>query len=82
MPTYSTQVNPSSIFIFATNSETRPYTAIIDFDWTHDSYGQIIQQHVNTVANVPANLNNGIIYQLSGAYVNIQVPNGFSVQFS
>lgn len=82
MPTYSTQVNPSSIFIFASNPENRPYTAIINFTWTHDSFGETKSQHVSSTSGVAPNLNNGIIYQLSGAFVNIQVPGGFSVQFS
>lgn len=68
--------NPSSIIIFVTNLEDRPYTCVINMKWSHDSFGQRKQETVSTTAGVAAKAEDAVLLKLAGAWVNVKIDEG------
>ncbi len=75
VPATRVQVNPSSIFIYAKNTEDRAYVCSIAYTWSHDDFGTRRSQTVSTTANVPKGFD-GVIHSLTGSYVRVQMESG------
>ena len=81
MPTHTVSLPGSAVLIHATNMDARQYTAVINFTWTYDSFGETLSQNVSTTAVVPANVQNHLIFSLQGAWVDVRVPGGVTIQY-
>jgi hypothetical protein len=72
-PTTRVVVNPSSIFIYSSNSEDKGFNCALNFTWAHDSFGE---KKVNRSSNsifVPAKYSDGEILRIVGSYVNVRI---------
>lgn len=72
----------SSVYIFATNNEERSYQCSIRFSWSHSRFGERKSDTVNSTTHVQAKLNDGLIYRLEGAYVDLRIDGDVDISCS
>jgi len=72
-------VNPSSIFIFATNDEDKSYNCTINMVWSHNSFGERKNVNVSQTTSVAAKLKDGEIFRMTGAVVEVRIETGPSI---
>ena len=71
-PNIRMQVNPSSIFIYATNEDGKSYTCSINMRWHYTSYGTPQPQQLSQVFSVGANAKDVLVIKMEGAWVGVQ----------
>lgn len=68
--------NPSSILIYASNSEDRSYSCTINMVWSHSIFGERKSETMSTTAGVSAHAKDALIMNLSGALVDVKIESG------
>ncbi|WP_343633716.1 hypothetical protein [Roseateles sp.] len=78
-PSTRVAVQKSGVLIIASNPDDRSYNCSISFTWSHNDFGTRKSQSVNTVAGVGPKVNDVVIYNLSGAWVDVQIEGGVNI---
>ena len=75
--------NPSSIFVYASNSQERAYTCQVTMAWSSRKMdGGRNQYTVNQPAGVPAKAENYEILRVVGAHVDVRIDSAPAIQCS
>ncbi len=80
MPTHTVQCTGSAIFINAKNPDTRSYAWILDYKYSHDSFGQKKVEYLNAGGSIGPG-EDKIIHSLQGTYVSLKLETSISLQW-
>lgn len=78
-PSIRTSTPGSAIIIYAANSEDRAYNCTITYDYAYDSFGEVKTGHEEFQVGIGAKTGDSQIHRFSGAYVNLRLTGGPSM---
>jgi len=78
--TVRTQIVGSGLFIWMSNTGSRPYTCTLSFSWGYDSAGDHYTHRENVTVPLAANASEVQAFKTEGAYANLRFDDGITKQ--